>query len=993
MVRTPHLPIEYLEEYYKFSGDIYEYISNDKKLDAYFKVALLISSKSLYNSYISKPDNIKKYKKMCEGLLKYFIRSTSRPTPYGYYAGVSLGEFSNMTKLTRKNEIRSITIDNNWINSIIKNIEDNADINKFLNLKFNNNCYISGDRIKNPHITNRGNISQRDNLVIENSIRYTDLIKLIKHSSKEFINYNDLFQIIQDYYKEVPEALIHKTLNQLIQNEYLFTNLKVPSYCIDSLGYLLDNLKPITQAKEYYLNLNNIKKLVEEAKNNLEVENIISAYNEMSTILKSKDYFEFNLGYIYSNNILDLKIKDKIEKFADTLSDIFLYSSDCNSLEKLKTRFIDQFGENTEVSLIEIIDSNKFNGISLLNDSPSKSSKREELIDKIIRDKIELSILKGEDVYFTKNDFKDIKNDSSIPTKGFDLNIFITKFGDEYNLTVGPNVGSSKYGSMFQRFEKCYDSTIFKKYLNIYDEIRNLTSEDYLEVELRECSSQGRVNNVLNKSKNYDYYTSIGFVGNKLGEIELQDILIGVNNNKLYLKSQKLGRYIKFVKDNMLNPMLNSKLFQLLLEISQSYEDYPLNRLFMLKTGRLFSPRIYIEDIIVSLKHWYIDKKLLDLRTEHTFLKSFNQLSKELGVNEEFYLVESDNRLLININKKDQALLVYEALKKNERITLSELEPNLRYGTIIKDTQKKEYINEMVFSFVLNEKYNKKIINEDGTSKTKYIGEVFTLCDDGWVYLKLYGSYDRVNEIITRDLKELSQSINNPNYFYIRYYDDYGPHTRIRFKFNSENEACKNLPVINNWIKKCEEKALVYKAEFSEYRRESNRYGGEELIEFAEEIFFSDTDFVSGILKKFDLGKDIDKIYISSIALILSELTENKEEVFNLIDKHEFQNQFRNEYKSSRKKYMNLIDEIYGGLSIYDSLLESEMSKLKESLRKFKDKMKDYSSITNTKENILLSITHMHCNRLSGDRDLEYKYFVIFRHALRDIICRDKYKT
>ena len=55
MIRTPNLPIKYLEEYKKQEKDIYEFIKQDKDLERFFQKALLISSPDIYRSYLNKP--------------------------------------------------------------------------------------------------------------------------------------------------------------------------------------------------------------------------------------------------------------------------------------------------------------------------------------------------------------------------------------------------------------------------------------------------------------------------------------------------------------------------------------------------------------------------------------------------------------------------------------------------------------------------------------------------------------------------------------------------------------------------------------------------------------------------------------------------------------------------------------------------------------------------------------------------------------------------
>lgn len=52
MLRTPSLPVEYLEKFQNQEKDIYEFILEDEFLYQFFQKALLVSSKSTYQSFI-----------------------------------------------------------------------------------------------------------------------------------------------------------------------------------------------------------------------------------------------------------------------------------------------------------------------------------------------------------------------------------------------------------------------------------------------------------------------------------------------------------------------------------------------------------------------------------------------------------------------------------------------------------------------------------------------------------------------------------------------------------------------------------------------------------------------------------------------------------------------------------------------------------------------------------------------------------------------------
>ncbi|WP_085876079.1 lantibiotic dehydratase [Peptoniphilus vaginalis] len=91
------------------------------------------------------------------------------------------------TKIEKEYEIIDIKVDTDWANGLIKKLEDDSTIFKKLYLNFNDICYVSGDRLKNPYFSNRGNLTNSSEEIKENSIRFTILGKLVKSNSKKFI--------------------------------------------------------------------------------------------------------------------------------------------------------------------------------------------------------------------------------------------------------------------------------------------------------------------------------------------------------------------------------------------------------------------------------------------------------------------------------------------------------------------------------------------------------------------------------------------------------------------------------------------------------------------------------------------------------------------------------------------------------------------------------------------------------------------------------------
>ncbi|MBC5744857.1 lantibiotic dehydratase [Lachnospiraceae bacterium MD308] len=258
IIRTPNLSIEYFNKFERQELDIYEFIRQDKELDSFFRKALLIASPTLYKSYVDKPMDEKKYKNLTESLLKYFLRSVGRPTPYGYFASVALGRFDESTSLLRGEQILDLRVDNNWINQIVSMLEQEDEIQGKLKVRYNPLCYISGDRVKNLYFTSHGKAEGEKKIIEEKSIRHTPLTDLLESAASDFVTLEELSERIKESYRTIPEAVVEKTLNDMIENEFLISDLRVPAYCVDSLAYIIHKLDEMKYSGHYLFELKKI---------------------------------------------------------------------------------------------------------------------------------------------------------------------------------------------------------------------------------------------------------------------------------------------------------------------------------------------------------------------------------------------------------------------------------------------------------------------------------------------------------------------------------------------------------------------------------------------------------------------------------------------------------------------------------------------------------------------------------------------------------------
>lgn len=996
MIRTPNLPIKYLDKYECQELDIYEFIRQNKELDSFFRKALLTASPTLYKSYVNRPTDEKGYKNLTESLLKYFLRSVGRPTPYGYFASVALGKFDESTCLLRGKQLLDLRVDNNWINQIVSLLEKEDAIQGKLKVRYNPLCYISGDRVKNLYFTSHGKAEDEKKIIEEKSIRHTPLTDLLKSLASDFIILKELSDRVKESYGAVPETVIAKTLGDMIENEFLISDLRIPAYCVDPLAYIIQKLDEIEYSGHYLFELRKIQDLLEEYHKEESEEILQEIYKRMSAIKKNKNYLILNTGNQYVVNTLDRSIQKKIEKLAEVLYKIPI---DFDTTHALKEKFMEVYGENVKVPLMQIIDDNRFDGGSLI-DLSRIGTKGEEEILHIIDNKIQQAFINQEkEIRLFDKDFSHLQY-KPVSVGSFDINVLVLDKDKKYDLWLGPNFGAEHAGAMTQRFSECFTAEEFVKYNQLYEKNEDAYSQ-YENVEIREFKTFGRQSNILNIRRNRKYCLALGTHSeDENSEIKLEDIYIGLDGSGIYAWSKLLGKKLRFITDNMLNPALNNKITRLLLGVSREYSSCPISRLAYLPSQLHYKhlPRIRIEDIVVVPRMWMLDKADISGDSYNKFRDQFEKFREIYKMDSILYYASTDNRIIVDLDKEKYLHILYNEFKRKKELHFSEIEEGLVEGAIVQDDQKNKYINECVFS-VLN-------INQNRASSELYNGNSElcetdrrkTLCESGWIYFKLYGIGHRGDEIISMELPKLLGNLDCPEHFFLRYSDELGEHLRIRVKCVNEETAYIQLSVINKWIQRLMDMEMINNVMFDTYFREINRYGGKELIESCEQIFFKDSVTVEKLLHNniLDDEKELEKVYMIGISFILKNLTKDLDDMFCLIDTVGFQNRYRKEYRERSRQYVQyvqaVLDEKEGE---YLDVMEEHIQE-KRVLNSFAEKIDSQiaeGKNTNSRENIIFSIVHMYCNRVTGIRAYEEKYLELVRNALYQIVQQRKHRN
>lgn len=982
MVRVPMIPIG---EYNNISK-----CENILECDDYIAKmsdSLLFSSMSTYVQLQRYKDGkihkVKKINGLEESLYKYMLRGSTRPTPFGTLAGVGLCEFSlnkkeDFLRIDSDKKIQNIFFDSELIGIIIKIFENDKCILRQLKVISNKNCYKSGDRFNNTFNTNAGVYAE--GLEYNISIRYNNLIKLILKESYEPIFISDLINKIKNTYPNTSEDIILDTIESLIKSEFIITNLRFPIFCEDKLKYIIEVCKSIEiKNNENSEIFNCLCKLNDIEKNISNKDKIVGVLETLKKLINTnKNFLNINTGVFLEDNVLDVKVKQDLEKFVNLYSKFFVSKNDFRDISEMVDKFYEQYGANVLVPLNEFIDANSFNALKYVrNDDQLKNSDRETFIKTLLDEKIIDCIHKGNTVVeITEKDLESIDVlDKKYFPNSFDMNFFITKNDDNFKYYIGPNFGSEEAGSSFQRFHKVFDKNLFEKYNDIYKIKENSQEKGYIYCEVREVNSGGRTNNVINNSKCYNNHFGFGFYEkNTDTALNIKDLYVVWDNSVLYVVHKKKHKIVKFVTNNMLNINFYNPIASLLLCISSKYTHSPMHRFISIEElKRSYTPRIKMGNVVISPQTWKFISRTGIVSDYGWFKKTFTEYKKSKKIPELVYLKESDNRLLLNLEHEKSIKILYKEFSIKKIIELSEIEDDLMTSSLVKDNKNNEFISEYIFSFYRNEILDLSDIKYVSGKERKILP-----MEKGWIYFNLYGCDNRIEELIN----ELYKLNIEKSFFYVRYFDDKGVHLRLRIRYKNLSDALKSYERLIIELRKFHDRKLINNVTLSTFFPEVERYGGDECYKYIEEFFVIDSKFC---VEKFTIEEKWKK-YLEGVIPILIRLSGNIGNINKILEDLEDVDVKKKFHKNKKDICLDIVKEI-------NHEKDTEIDKLRnKKLDEIKMVLDEKILDPEYKKNIILSIAHMYCNRIDADRDYEMYFMVSIKYAIQNLIKEDKYR-
>ncbi|MDN3505919.1 MAG: lantibiotic dehydratase [Simkaniaceae bacterium] len=951
--------------------------------DPILREAILIASPTLYNCLCTKlPEN---RKSVAESLLRYFIRMSTRATPFGLFSLVMHGEWETKTDCSFDLEEieKRIRPDMEWLYLLIYRAYQDRDILFSLPVQTNPLLHLEGGRINLDYFyLFKKNEEQFSKKI---SVFATPLIRMILELAEEAIPINGLWESLQEKIPSLDRNRIQYLFSNLIEQQLLLPAL-IPS--------LLDPIpfeKLCAQLPFKSPEIQEIKDSFEKyGKATTETHESLSAKlsSTMNSFIPTKNVLQMDAVYSQKNQKISPLVAKELEETLDQLWKLSQVLNPPSPYEKYLDEFIRTYGSDRTVPLVELFKENA--GLGAYHKYPSPSREETQLFIRwenwLFKHLQEALYFHKKEILITTQMIDDFLQSVEVSPRSPEeaipsLEVFCKLSAasaeaiDRGEFTILYLESNWHAGGAAGRFLDLLGDkakTSYQAYL--LKEEEQEPNSIFAELSYMPCSV--RLGNVATQPCLRAHRLDLQERKRTKGSIRLKDIYVGVADNRFYLTLKEGGKELIFRSGNFLNPDFAPPILRFCRDVSL----FRSHRVSAFSWGRLrenasYLPRVRFQKTILASAQWSLD--LTQLASPSN--TEFQQWAQRWNLPEQFFLCTENQELLINRAHKPSVEMLLSKLKSTKSLRLVE-----NAATSWLKSSCGVHSSELVIPFFKTVKSKPRI---DPLSHTNVVFEDrWKLPGREWLYARMYLHEGNAKHFLINQLADLGESLcetQRVQSWHFLHYSFPERHIRFRFQFSSSDGASSEVFFLENIFNMWMKEGYIHTYEFVPYQREIERYGGIDSIEEVEKLFHADSRSVISLLEStFFQEANPGHLAIALISFLKDFGLENREVIMCLGSpkKSNFLEGFR-EYKNEILHAISALEEYSEEQSQENSMIElffrasslrlSQIQKFCACIDKHPKKIEIYNSLL-----------HMHCNRLGLDKNEERKARTYASHAL-----------
>lgn len=698
------------------------YAFDENKLtetDSFFDESVFLASPVLYqeNQKLNE-GKAKEETKVKLSLNKYYVRASSRCTPFGTFAGISgtkmsVAEENSIVLNGRANYQRHTRLDMNYLCALASDLSDNLHLKQALKFYPNNSLYkIAGKYRYVEYFYIKARRVHQITGVDEN-----EYLNRIVEVANNGLTISELAQIIVEDDITYEDALAF--IDTLVESQILVAELYPNVSGKEQLPFYIEKLKNynLPETENILRSLEKVNKILNYIDNN-PIGDTIKYYTEIKQEL-DKIGTQYDEKYLFQTDMVK-PVKEatissltitELKEAVDVLNKLSTIPSETNL-----TKFAQAFTERYEDKFIPLslvldpdigigyIQNNNAGDVNPLADDlflPMKESKEQQfrfnVVQSMLLKKLKEAIaLNKTEIEIDKDELKDFKSDWDNTPLTFST--MVELLGDNFLIRTA---GGTSAVNLLGRFAYA-DKEIEKLCFQITEHEQKLR-QDVIFAEIVHLP-ESRVGNILMRPTIREY--EIPYLAQstlpKENHIEISDLYVGVKRNKVVLWSKKHNKEVFPKLGNAHNFSANAlPIYHFLCELQMQN----IKSGFYINWGFIqnqfdFLPRVNYKNAILSPAKWTIkidEIKSLLKKADENILIGIADLRNQKQIPEKVVLADGDNELFVNLKSIQHIKMLFSVIKNRPSFILEEFLFNPDKAVVKSDEG--VYTNQVVFSF------------------------------------------------------------------------------------------------------------------------------------------------------------------------------------------------------------------------------------------------------------------------------------------------------
>jgi thiopeptide-type bacteriocin biosynthesis protein len=504
---------------------------------------------------------------------------------------------------------------------------------------------------------------------------------------------------------------------------------------------------------------------------------------------------------------------------------------------------------------------------------------------------------------------------------------------------------------------------------------------------------EGRIGNILLRPILREY--EIPYLGRSGGpadrQIPITDLLVSIRGGRILLRSKRLGRQVvpRLTTAHNYNSPVNLGVYRFLCALQSqgvvpavSFDWGPL-------AAAPYLPRVVYRRLILSPARWNVSRHEIDSWVKQdedaAVFAAVQSWRQSRGLPRWVVVRDSDNELPVDLDNAMCVDALVHLLKGRHHAMLVELLPDP--DNLLAVGPEGRYTHELIIPLV----QNAPVVTDSAipTQPTQAPATVSFLPGSEWLYVKLYTGTATADHVLVEAIRPLIQHVMHSGevdrWFFIRYANPQW-HLRVRFHGQADYLLGTVLPELTARVNPLMADGRVWRMQVDTYEPEVERYGGPAALPLAEELFWADSEAVLEII-------GTQQNYAKRWHLALSGMDSLLDCMgFQLNEKIAFSQRMRDRYAAEfhldgngRRviggKFRALRAHADGLLNELDPAFQTRSARLARMMAQLHELEKAQSLVT-SREELAGSYIHMHINRLlrSSQRTQEMcLYDLLFR--------------